>query len=517
MRRGTMRFGRGWLWAILAFAFALRAWGLTYGLPCSWVRPDEDRLIAVALRVGFSRPDPGYYIWPSLPFYLARPLLEAVRALAGPEAAPEALTSAWILSLRWSSCLLGVLAVWLVFRLGAKLFSRETGLAAAAFYAFAFLPVREAHFALLDVALVVVLLLAFFPLASLAGRGARRDYLLSGLLIGLASATKYYGICLVFPLLAAHFSSPRARWGKLFAGLAVLAGTFLLCNPWILLRAGAFWKEVGEGIFLSQFSRGFELVPGAAGMRGGIYHLVFSLRYGLGPPLEILALAGIFYALAASRRSVPWRIVAAFVFSFYGVLAFQKSCFLRYTMPLIPFLALAGAELLVRFLRLVPGGKILLPLAVFLVALEPGLRALEFDSFISSRPDSRLLAGEWLRREKPATRLLLFPSPLIFPRPLGFELQPRAVWESPPARAEAVLALEGTGGWLVADEHPLEYSSFRPGGAAETTAGLRELYRAEGSGAPGTVFDPFDAFYVPLAGFSRAVRPGPTLAIYSLP
>lgn len=514
MKRGAMKFGLG---AILVSAFVLRAWGITYGLPCSWARPDEDRLIAVSLRVGFSHPDPGYYIWPSLPFYLARPLLEAVQALAGPEASPEALASAWILFLRWSFCLLGVLAVWLVYRLGEKLFSRPTGLTAAAFYAFAFLPVREAHFALLDVPLVVVLLLAFFRLANLAGRGAWRDYLLSGFLIALAAAIKYYGICLVFPLLAAHFSSPRARWGKFFAGLAVLAGTFLLFNPWILLRAGAFWKEVGEGIFLSQFSRGFELVPGAAGTRGGIYHLVFSLRYGLGLPLEILALAGIFYALAAARRVVPWRLVSAFAFCFYGVLAFQKSCFLRYTMPLIPFLALAGAELLVRFLRLVPGRKILLPLAVFLVVLEPGLRALEFDSFISSRPDSRVLSGEWLRREMSGERFLLFPSPLIFPRPVGTEEFPRAVWKSPPPSGEAALALEATGGWLVADEHPLEYSSFRPGGSAEMTSGLRELYRVEGSGAPGTVFDPFDAFYVPLAGFSRASRPGPTLAVYSLP
>jgi len=61
---------------ILLLAAALRLWGITYGLPCTYCRPDEDRLINTALRLSLEDPNPHYFIWPSLPFYLTRGLLE---------------------------------------------------------------------------------------------------------------------------------------------------------------------------------------------------------------------------------------------------------------------------------------------------------------------------------------------------------------------------------------------------------------------------------------------------------
>ncbi len=37
--------------AILFLAAGVRVWGIGYGLPSTYCRPDEDRLIAVALRL----------------------------------------------------------------------------------------------------------------------------------------------------------------------------------------------------------------------------------------------------------------------------------------------------------------------------------------------------------------------------------------------------------------------------------------------------------------------------------
>ena len=69
--------------------------------------------------------------------------------------------------------------------------------------------------------------------------------------------------------------------------------------------------------------------------------------------------------------------------------------------------------------------------------------------------------------------------------------------------------------WIVTQEHPLIPSS--------RNAGLRRQLDREGqlvqSFEPFTqeaapVYDPIDAYYVPLSGFSGVERPGPTLRIY---
>jgi len=503
---------------ILGAAFFLRAWGISYGLPCTWIRPDEDRLISTSLRLGFPDLDPGYYLWPGLPFLAARPILEAVNCF-GPEAASTLAgygldPAPFHLSLRWLSCWLGVATVAALAILGSRLFCRTTGLAAAAFYAVAFLPVREAHFALLDVPLAFLLVLGFLSLASLSRQGRIKDYVRAGLFLGLAVSVKYYGVFFLFPLAVAHFSRPVRRWGPLALALLLAAAIFLAANPWLFSRVAGFWEQVREGILASQYLRGFELVPRAAATRGWIHHPTFSLRYGLGLPLEILALAALFFSLACLRRSVSWRLLASFVFPFGLALAAQRSCFLRYTMPLLPFLVLAAAEFLRRVTLLLPRGRFFLPLLVGALALEPAVRSLRFDALIAGEPDSRLAAGEWLARARP--RALLFPREMIFSRPAGYLSYPRAWSSGLPSAREIRTALEASGAWLIVDEHPLEYAAYAPGEARELTAGLSLVRRFPGSVAPGAVFDPFDAFFVPVDGFGSVSRPGPDLAVYRL-
>ena len=110
--------------------------------------------------------------------------------------------------------MLGTLALWLLYLLGARLFNRAVGLLAAAIEAVAFLPVFYAHLALNDVPTLAPLTLSLLGTAGVLRHGRARDHALAGVGLGLACASKYTaGIVLVPYLVAAGDARepPRRR------------------------------------------------------------------------------------------------------------------------------------------------------------------------------------------------------------------------------------------------------------------------------------------------------------------
>lgn len=515
------------LLGILALAAVVRVWGIGYGLPATYFRPDEDRLIAVALRLSPDNLNPGYFVWPGLPFYLSRLLLEAAArlrpALSGGSALRLYLADPGFVHLLFRSlfCLLGVATVYLLYRVGRRYFSPAAGLLAAFFLSLAFLHARDSRFAMLDIPAAALAVAFFLPLDGVLRRGRMRDYLAAGAILGLAAGVKYYGALLAVSLLAAHLSRPRReRRGRLLAvALLSSAVVFVLGSPYIFLDPTAFFREVSREIFSGQFVTGFRLVPEVRTPRGWLYHPLFSLRYGLGLPLELLSFFGAgWLVFRAFRFRDGARPLAAFILAFYLSLAFQRSCFIRYTTILLPFLCLAAAGLLDRLFPPRPGKGLLLALAAVLLMLEPFFRIVRLDALLS-RTDTRISAGRWMEDNIPFSSLLFYPQPFLWTRPEGYQRFPNGVI-FPPGSEEgmrALLELPSPGEkWVIIGEHPLAYAALAPG--------IRELLERRGEcirsfpaledGGRGAVFDPFDAFFVPLAGFSAVSAPGPEIRFY---
>ncbi len=109
--------------------------------------------------------------------------------------------------------------MWLLYATGARLFGRGVGLLAAAIEAVAFLPVFYAHLALNDAPTLAPVTLSLLGSAGVLRKGRLRDYLLAGVGLGLACASKYTAGIVLVPLVAATAaryldSAPIARLGE---------------------------------------------------------------------------------------------------------------------------------------------------------------------------------------------------------------------------------------------------------------------------------------------------------------
>jgi hypothetical protein len=199
---------RRWAWPALALILAgglvLRLWGVREGLPFVYNIDEADHFVPHAVEMFAKHTlNPHYFANPPAFTYL----LHIVFAVyyGGAHGATHALASdpASVYTLaRVVAALLGTLALWLLYLVGARLFSRAVGLLAAAIEAVAFLPVFYAHLALNDVPTLAPLTLSLLGSAGVLRKGRRRDHLLAGLGLGLACASKYTAGIVLLPYLA---------------------------------------------------------------------------------------------------------------------------------------------------------------------------------------------------------------------------------------------------------------------------------------------------------------------------
>jgi len=240
---------------------------------------------------------------------------------------------------------------------------------------------------------------------------------------------------------------------------------------------------------------------------------------GLGRPLEALALLGVIYALrSAWRGEAAARMLLSFIIPFYLILSFQKACFIRYTTLLLPFLCLLAARLLEAAWHRFRWKPVFLLPAALLIVSDSAYRIVRHDQLLS-RPDSRNLVSEWMKAHIPLDSQILFPQYYLFGRPAAARLYHRRLSLPLGITAEELksllpLSVRGVD-FMVINKAPLPYSRLEPGVRKLLESEGEPVYRLEAySAAARPVYDLFDAYYVPLAGFKGVKRGGPNIRVY---
>src|SRR5437868_3955 len=219
---------------LLVVTFLLRLWGIKQGLPYSYNVDEATHFVPRAIAFFTGDLNPHYFLNPPAYSYLLHIVFELW--FGGGDAVSRAFaadpTKVYVVA-RVVAAVLGTAAVWLTYMAGARLFRPSVGLLAAAILGFAFLPVFYSHLALNDVPTLAPVALSLYGTAGVMRRGLARDYLISGIGVGLAAATKYTGGIMLLCLVAASVSdaaggSLRSAARKCLCAIALAVVAFVV-------------------------------------------------------------------------------------------------------------------------------------------------------------------------------------------------------------------------------------------------------------------------------------------------
>jgi hypothetical protein len=400
---------RRWAWAglaaVLLGGLGLRLWGVRQGLPYAYNADEADHFVTHAIEMfAGGTLNPHYFANPPAFTYLLHALFAIAYGGASGAVHTFELHPQDVYTLaRVAAAALGTIALWLLYLTGARLFSRAVGLLAAAIEAVAFLPVFYAHLALNDAPTLAPATLSLLGSAGVLRKGRVRDYLLAGLGLGLACATKYTAGIVLVPLLAAFAfrSGGRSLVGILLAGASAVAA-FLIANPYALLDYHSFHSELVHQSTLSSESQGKLGAP----KDGGLAYYLWALTWGLGWAPSLAALAGAVTIWRHERR-VGWMLVPAALL-FLAFMGTEGRYFGRWLMPIFPVLCLLGAFFVVQTARWAgrplhgATARALLTALLVVAVLVQGLVSSVHAGIVLSRADTRNLTREWMLEHIPA-------------------------------------------------------------------------------------------------------------------
>ncbi len=273
----------------------------------------------------FERGNPGNFLHPAL-FYDAGAALFSGCYLAGKLAgafhAPVDLLADFVLheakylrALQLLVAVFGALTVPVVFELARRIGGWRAGLVAAGILTLLPLHVQYSQRVRVDTLCVLLTALAAVALHGLAERGRRRDFLASGVMIGLATSANYPAALLGLPYLAAAMlarqRSASPEPGRSFVlGVGAAGAAFALTNPYMLLTPAAAWDG-----FVFQLSFAAREHPSLE--KASRWFYLDVLRDQSLPFALLAAGASAWLAIAGPgfRRVVglfPWLVVGAF-------------------------------------------------------------------------------------------------------------------------------------------------------------------------------------------------------------
>jgi len=436
---------------LFLFAFFLRELGVHGWLPYVG-HPDEPKLIDSATHiVKTGNLNPNLYIWPSLYIYVEAVVIHIQTlwgtwrgAYQGPQSLPDT-THIFTLApgvytwARTFTAIVGASTAALLYVVGRQMFdgNRRIGVIAAMLVSVSPLHLQESQFAITDVPLGFMGLMVLWASSWLSrthyreSQGEKWDPLLwrsilAGLLVGVATGTKYNGAyLLVVPLIAWLTVWRKSRMGPqrekqplitrrhaiLLAAIPLAAAAgFLLCEPYLILD----WTDWYNG-FTFQI-RAYLPADNLSEMWASFTRQLSDFATSDASLLSAAALGTAFMLVNPMARRRAWLLV---IFPLLYLLAMSRFSltYVRNMIVAMPFLALIAGFVIdmvvVQLVTMARGFGASVPMAqsrrvwgaarwalvvaaLLFVAWEP-LRISWAYTVGMSEPDSRTLAWNWVQ------------------------------------------------------------------------------------------------------------------------
>ena len=363
--------------------------------------------------------NPHFFAYGSFPLYL----LAAVGNVLSHISAPLANFANLTLTGRVLNAIFDCGTILLVGWLGLLLTNDHTpgrryawsvALLVAALVAFTPFQLQLSHFYTVDTMLLFFVTLTMLACVVLVDTDKPvRWSLVAGLGYGLALATKFSAAPLGVSLFVALAMRGYRRGLSsiivpLLLSFCVTLAIFLIAMPYALLDMPEFIQQVAQQGDLARGALDLPYVRQFAGTTPYVYEAQNMLFWGMGLMLGLAALAGFLWLCWRiwKRDAGPWLVVLSWVVV-YGVITggfYVK--YMRYMLPIYPFLTLMAASMLIALLnfsrervndaRTKSYIAIILPYAAIVVVLAgtmfQGLALLN----VYSQPNTRIQASRWI-------------------------------------------------------------------------------------------------------------------------
>lgn len=412
-----------YLLLIIIGAFALRIWGIDFGLPHIY-HTDEWFEVKRALKLGagvldFERVSKGGYFYL---LFVEYGIYYAILKIVGLVKSGDDFlfnlfrdpTNMWLIG-RVTTAIIGTLNCWFVYLLGKHAFSKTVGLFAALFLAIHLIHVQSSHFITVDVPLTCLITICFLIMFwnSSKPKFTKLHYCLLGFFVAFAIMTKIPAAVIFFPVLLFHYRNLKFESrgvnlksyffdARLLCFSLVFLSVYLLGNPGIIIKFKGimhwalsfftFWDNVSMGPEFPQLTRHDSLVL-------YYFNVIFPLRYMI---LNILIWGGMIFSFKKIHSSKNY-LFLSFLIPYCFFLCTSKSVehiYPRYILPLVPILSIYAAiflDLLTKKLSKTTSyyAKIITPV-LLIVAFFPTIKdtlAFETDR---TKPNTQTIAKEWV-------------------------------------------------------------------------------------------------------------------------
>ena len=415
------------LFLLLSLGLFLRVWNIGWGLPEIY---EEATPLVKAWKmwnwgVAGMEFNPHFFNYPALTFYLHL-ALQGINYLVGHLLGIYASIDTFAASLstivipaRLMTSLFDIGTVITVYLLALEAANRRVALVAAALVAINPLLVAQAHYITVDTPLTFFVTLSLLFIFRVAREGDRRSYLLAGLCIGLATATKYTGAFLLVVLVAVHLQRSESFTKALrslmsiplLSSIALAASVFFLTNPYIIVSFDEFLRDFS----FEQYHVGYGHLGIDTSQSTLSYYLFDVLPAGLG-----WGLYSIFLATALTfirQKEKRYYVLFFFPLLYLAIVSSWQMRAERYVLPIIPIIIVIAAIGVTTYwnvfrgmlLRLdffrnrnaqLSGSVVALALGT-LILFKPLAADYEFHQSIIV-PDTRVVAKEWIKTHLPS-------------------------------------------------------------------------------------------------------------------
>ncbi len=396
---------------IVLFGGFLRFYNLNWDLG-HFFHPDERNIAAAVSRIRFfDQLNPKFFAYGSFPIYLYRAIGETICLITQ--------NNQWVLDWgkinlisRGVSASFSTLTIIPVFLVAQKIWNRKVGLIASFLAVFSVSLIQTAHYGVTESMLVFWLMLILLLSLQLLEKQRVKDYLRIGLVVGLATATKISALSFIIIPLTSHFYVSIKNRGqfkylnyqlKFILLILVSFATFILLSPYTLIDKSKFLESLTyeSGVVTGQLKVVYVLqfektLP--------YFFQLKNLIWQVGPVVLLGYLSFLLLlAMAIKKKDKKRLIFLSFPFAYFLYVGSWHTKFIRYMVPLIPFLIISASWLILEIKKKWQfWGNLLL-----IISLSSSLFwSLAFFS-IYARESTRITASRWVYQHIPKEAKIL--------------------------------------------------------------------------------------------------------------